>query len=55
MRFIKGIETRLYTISKMGCSEPARFEILDRTCENFNYNIDDIIECERGRKDVQID
>lgn len=45
MRFIKGIETRLYTISKMGCDEPARFEILDRTCENFNYNIDDIIEC----------
>lgn len=55
MRFIKGIEKSLYTISKMGCSELARFEILDRTCENFDYNIDDIIECGRGRKDVQID
>ena len=55
MRFIKVIEKRLYTISKMGCNEPARLEILDRICENLDYNIDDIIECGRGRKDVQID
>ena len=40
------------TISRMGRNEPVRLEIIGRICEKLNCNIEDIIECERGQKDV---
>lgn len=48
----KLIETRLSTISRMVRNEPVRLEILARICEKLDCNIEDIIEYERGRKDV---
>ena len=46
------IETGPSTILRMGCNEPVRLEILCRICEKLYCNIEDIIEYERGRKDV---
>lgn len=40
------------TISRMGQNEHVSFEILGRICEKLACNIEDIIEYERGRKDV---
>lgn len=48
----KLIETRPSTISRMVRNEPVRLEILARICEKLDCNIEDIIEYERGRKDV---
>lgn len=48
----KLIGTGPSTISRMGRNEPVRLEIIGRICEKLNCNIEDIIECERGQKDV---
>ena len=48
----KLIETGPSTISRMGRNEPVRLEILGRICEKLDCNIEDIIEYERGKKDV---
>ena len=49
----KLIETGPSTISRMGRNEPVRLEILGRICEKLDCNIEDIIEYERGRKDLR--
>lgn len=46
------IETGPSTISRMGRNDPVRLEILCRIFEKLDCNIEDIIEYERGRKDV---
>lgn len=48
----KLIETGPSTISRMGRNEPVRLEILGKICERLKYNIEDIIEYERGKQDV---